>query len=385
MKSVLRTLVCLLLCVLSTAQSYVVAVEVPVEPDYTVESVPLRKVSVLDILGVESIQGLEELLFPSGMLLPTKYLDIFSFFDPAVDRADTTKEVATFLNSAYPDAGGLFTMAEIKAAELYVGLLYATSADVRSQDSPDIYGVQRFMEDAKVKLTGADMTSITVSDLDKFKAILQEHSFILAYSEIDSADEAANYWEYGLLTELQPDGSPLLGLGDRFMFASLYSKLSPANTFFGGDSEYDAEVSDQLANFWRTRLQYMSLMGLEVVNAGLPTQFVEHVPSAAVEEGGEIATTPLDVETVPVETTVVKPTPAPAFNPKEYEYPASVTEFSAGIQGGVVQTTGPLLNAQDVLLRVSLVVVCVASVVLCILDFIRKRKDPARTFRWKRK
>ena len=76
--------------------------------------------------GVGS-EELDALLYPSGMRIPTKYMDVFDLI-PFVSDVIYDSEVGKFLNRYYPDANGVFTYAEYKAVErlLYFSYLANT-------------------------------------------------------------------------------------------------------------------------------------------------------------------------------------------------------------------------------------------------------------------
>ena len=99
-------LVCLLLFTIqvSAAQSAVVTLS---SFDYSA------------VLDAESWE-VDSILYPSGMRLPTKYVDILDFIP--YDGTELSNDVTEFLLKEYPEAAGVFTYPEYRAAERFVYL-----------------------------------------------------------------------------------------------------------------------------------------------------------------------------------------------------------------------------------------------------------------------
>lgn len=73
---------------------------------------------------------LEKLLYPSGLKLPTKYLDLL-MFAPVNSDTELTGEVTYFLKTVAPVEDNIYTYAEYKAAETYLAVcrLYCSESD----------------------------------------------------------------------------------------------------------------------------------------------------------------------------------------------------------------------------------------------------------------
>ena len=69
-------------------------------------------------LKVGTSDEIDEILYPSGLELPTKYMD-FLDFTPYSGKT-ITNNVASYLNEEYPSANAKFTYAEYRAAERYL-------------------------------------------------------------------------------------------------------------------------------------------------------------------------------------------------------------------------------------------------------------------------
>lgn len=383
-------------------------------PEYglTVSNIELREVLVDDLIQAEMPEDVEFLLYPTGMELPTKYLDFFSFFDPFEHSVVCSKEVASYLNAAYPEAGGVFTLAEVKAMELYLGLLHAALDGTRSPHEIDMWEAFTFIKDNEVTLTGATPTTVAVQDMERFRGQLVAHQMILNYGQLDTADPATNYSEYQDLITVPVDGSPLMGFGWNSQYDNWYCWLTPEDSRLSADTEYDADVATRVAAFWQTRSKYMEQLGVSFVDASAPIKFVESVdpsdmwrmvyldntsllvPALSVQEwrpstqevSQETVTPP--ATTAPVES--VKPTPMPesvppSFKPQEQDYNDYVTEFNPGQQSNGSTMASRTYGWKDVLLVISIIIVVIASLTLFIMDAIRKKRDPMRTFRWKRR
>ena len=393
-----------------------VSAAAPEDYAFTVTNIKIREVPVIDLMDAESIEDIEYMLFPTGMELPTKYLDFFSFFDPFEFSLPASKEVAAYLNAAYPDAGA-FTMAEVKAAELYLGLLHASLDGVRNPYDTDVWEASQFLKSNGISLTGSQLSTIVIEDLDKFKWQIAKHQFILNYGQMTTADPPTNFSEYQDLVYIPGDGSPLMGFGWNGRYDSWYCWQTIDDSNLEASLEYNAEIEERVAYFWQTRSAYMEQLGLGVATASNPIPFVEAVKQEDMwrypTEGQESLLKPLlsieewrpeklqetteqgpaPIETTPTESAPEDAEPAqkpvetvsPTFNPQEQEYPEYVTDFSTGQQSNGSTAASRTYGFRDFLLIVSIVIVVMASVALFVVDTIRKRKDPMRTFRWKRK
>ena len=129
----------------------------------------------LDSLLAEGAD-LEALLYPSGLKLPTKYMDLLMFASITYSTP-ITSETAYFLKTAAPVEGGTYTYAEYRAAEVYLAMcrmnlaesnMTNTAASVRSLDTNTTVNWT-------MNVTNATLTNSTrmVALISNYKSILE--------------------------------------------------------------------------------------------------------------------------------------------------------------------------------------------------------------------
>lgn len=123
--------------------------------------------------------NLEALLYPSGLKLPTKYMDLL-MCAPVTSANELSGETANFLKTVAPTSDGVYTYAEYKAAELYLAICrlyvnvdnnYATGDSIRSLDKNTSVN---WMEN----ITNATLTNNTrlVQLISNYSDILEQHA-----------------------------------------------------------------------------------------------------------------------------------------------------------------------------------------------------------------
>lgn len=97
---------------------------------------PIKSVSMTDLSGALSVGGevLDDLLYPSGMVLPTKYWDFFMMGSLADYSYTMCDNVYRFMRANWPTEDGYYTYAEYEAADLFYAI-YAWSSSLSAWDT----------------------------------------------------------------------------------------------------------------------------------------------------------------------------------------------------------------------------------------------------------
>lgn len=350
--------------------------------------VPLREVNVQDLIGM-SAEEVEATLYPTGMELPTKYLDFMMFHDPWEDTWQVYQEVKIFLDSYYPSADGYYTYAEIRTVEIYLGLINLIWGGGTGYAESAFRVVDRFITASGLQLDGL-MTTVDIVDVEKLHAQLAVYELPLDMDVSEYADVPENDPAYQELI-YPPEGDGIqMGFNRHSAFDVTFNRLS---TPLGRDSQVDEIIA-----FFESRMQYLDIIGAGVVpGAQEVIEPIEKELDWSVwdyytrEEpiiqwvvppvGGIGAMHGMSIEQIPVSSAPVEPsvTPTPS---QDLPISESLASFETGIDSSDV--TIKRVNLQDILVYVSIFIVIVGVVALFVVDFIRKRKDPTRTFKWKR-
>ena len=123
----------------------------------------------LDGVDTKDSSGIDATFYPSGLSLPTKYLDVVSFLPiESLETADPS--VLEFLKINWPCEQG-YTYAEYRAAMMYLGLVEMVSgSDTAMRMYPSTSSIaSTVLDNLGIKLQGK-MSTVLIADLDRFKA-----------------------------------------------------------------------------------------------------------------------------------------------------------------------------------------------------------------------
>lgn len=303
-----------ILCLFLSCTSYAASGQSPI-------SVPVKYVSFDDITCVSTPEELEDLLYPSGMELPTKYLDLYMFAESQLESVIISPTTYDFLKSNYPVDDGAYTWAEYYAAQLYVSwveTLYEGARD--GSTSEDVEALEEFISANGIDLIACRVQTRLVSVepllqyLSKFKEALLDYS-------------SNNYIE---LKTYDMESGVSFTLGYDYLWQC---------------TDYSEPVGLDLQDrvkWYNTRIDYMNTLGI-VFDAASGVEFYSS----------------------PVETGNTNPD---YVNSLEAVYTSR--DLMSGHQG-----------VKDYVLIISLVVVVASLLVLGISDFIRRRRDPLSHWR----
>lgn len=294
---------------------------------YAVESmdeivaVDVIPVDTNEVLAVDSPEELDTLLYPSGMQLPTKYMDITMFLGSDKSTVEITKEAWEFLCENFAVPSKSYTMAEYITATMYIWIKSALCGEINvSADEVEITA-------ATVDDLGLDFTTIPFNteliNLDVLK------SYIISYT--DSLGQAP--------------GSATQGQG---MLLSIVTGCDDSATA-GADCIEQWKRNTQRVGidvqsfrlYIETRGTYMDALGIRVV------------PDA--DTGNQNYSDDAEI---------------------------AVDDLPASVEYTVVPATKQSISMGDVAVGVSLCIVIVALVIFGVRDWNNKRKDPTRKWRY---
>ena len=315
-----------------------ICVATPVSAVSTFDSDTLYNVDVLpvsfeQILDADS-QHLDQLLYPSGMELPTKYQDIMMFAEynaPVAVYGDTLN----FLHENFQTEGDKYTFAEIQTAQMYLAV-HDWSTDRNSV-------VYKQLPD---ELSSAEQ-SVIIEDVAKLRSYLNPLRNLLRGVDPEAEQSREVLPEYAYITELTPGGF-YLSMGDQFS----WDKSLGMNYIDG--------FTQRISSFLATRLAYMEAVGLRFTDSSRtePLAFPSVVIVSAESE----------LSQQPIET----------IGHSNGNY---VSEFkspmSFEISDGNVRTVG----LRDIVMVSSIIVVVLAVIVKWIKDIVRRYNDPTRKYR----
>ena len=288
--------------------------------------IPTKAVSVQEMLDTTSPAELDKLLFPSGMELPSKYLDFGQFTNVDGSTARVSPDTYSFLVTNFPTEDGEYTLAEVKAAQFYVGHWLTTS-------------------NGEFAMASLPFDSSTRSDI-----VLGDEGFPLLR-------DALLYFEEALEVSRVTNPEATIYNSPKF------HELLEDGYSFGYDYNWDdigvmsssTSLRQDIIGFCASRAKYMDYFHLEV-------QFLEGDPyvfGATVE-----IPEPQDTTETPV---------APA-QPHE-----TITDFKTGINSYDVPNEGK--GKEDYLLEGSLIVVAFAILGGAVKWLFDRRDDPTRGWR----
>ena len=313
----------------------------------TVFSIPARSVDEFVItfkdlskplLECSSAEELYSVLYPSGMELPTKYLDASVFTNDvatATVRADTLEWVTTHFPA------DSYTFAEIRAAEMY---LYVEKVFAQEEAGSGADAIMAFYESLGV--SGFPGTySLEIATWDSF------HSYITSLLS-PSTEQSLDSWDFAFASEdIVWTETP-----------SLY-------------------VSEEIAEFFEFQSSLVPIIGLSFVysSAELATYSFTKDTETVVQQTEESEKRISVSQTSDINTS----TEAPVDRIDGINYTAranpSVSDFVLVEDDSI--SVGSV-GLRDIVLVVALIFCSVCAIVFSILDWMRKRRDP--TMRYKR-
>ncbi len=148
----------------------------------------------IDDLLVEGA-NLEGLLYPSGLKLPTKYMDLL-MVAPVSYSTEVTGEVAYFLKTAAPTRNSTYTYAEYSAAEVYLGLCRMAS-DV-NDTSTTAEAVRRLDTNTTVNWM-YNITNAQLGNSQLLRELISTYRSIL--EQVGDGADASRHNQYRDLTE----------------------------------------------------------------------------------------------------------------------------------------------------------------------------------------
>ena len=336
-----------------------------------ISSIPVEVVSFEEVVTATSSEELDKLLFPSGMKLPTNYLDILSFLNFG-EEAYVSELTKDFLDSNYPlDGRSGYTQAEWRSAQLYVATRIMLESPDRTFKDRDYTAMVDFLD-------AADDRSLSVSNVELFRGMLVEYSDFLNGSLMSGSASYENSESYNEM--LSGDES---GIVYTLGMASILDVTA--------DRPVDSYEERTLSVFWETREDYMSAMGLEFSGTADDTQLfssVEADDELSSQDCSEIDDTVVEEpESIVVgDETVVKEQESVVVEDTVSENQnilQSNSEYLKSFATGITESDAVERERsfRDYLLTVCIVLVAVCAIAYGVVDFIRKRNDPARKYR----
>lgn len=345
-------IVCLaVLLAMSHAQAIEFSKPVPDGLDTSV-TIKVKPVDFASLRGATAEEW-DQTLFPSGMQIPTKYLDLSLAYDIG-EETTISSAVYVFLVKNWPCLDKTYTYAEILAARMWVHIWSVTQLPVEEMSSA--LSAKMWLGSIGEE-TVPTTTSVVISSPELFWSAV--------VSSIASESIEAD-------AEIKTTGGAPVRFDAGFNWEGY--------VLHGPNSVTEQKLSD----FWETRLQYMQDVGLKVVqsetslcdfNVLYPEeQTFETGPGGAFDTG---------------ETEVQKPATAPE-EPAKTEPPKYAPEY---LGDSYVDTVPVITNGfgevdREIGLRDTYTTVCIILAIVfitvgAVVDYLKKRDDPSRKYkRW---
>lgn len=425
----MKKIISLFLLVTLMSTSMTVYASVPID-DVSIDIQPIKYSEVLEAAENNS---LEELLYPSGLTLPTKYCDLFAFASNVQEEKITATQVKRMLELNWPTSNGRYTMAEVLAAELYY---YTYCWPLYSDDemSPVIVAIDD-LSGTQLSFRG-DTYSAVVSDTTKFIPLLEEFEPLLTSLEKDEGNPQNSELYYQVISRGNSYGFPLT-YGYDFNWAHYMLPDQTTNDVY--------TVRQDLANYYDGLKQLWSTFGIQFTTCQVNIVDTNHLLAynnmtwAVLDDelltqnqlplfSGDLPTPPdssvdkyfTSEYTLPLPTKIEPSSyrdPNVQYNPvhpsievqeptggdtsemkdppvisspdkssgassnSSYQPNPSVGGFSMDTSENVI--TKRTYNLKDIFTIVSVIVVIALVIGLCVVDFMRRRENPAN--RWKRR
>ena len=330
-----------------------------------------------DYFGLNS-EELDRLMYPSGMKIPTKYMDLLDFI-PFENKFIYNDEVSEFLNMYYPEANGLFTYPEYKAVER---LFYFTKLNsVYGSNSTIVQTLHDIEKDSNIHFF-KQLSDVRLLDTKYLWDLLEPYQVLFeslgTYSEdvIDSLEYsrflALNAEDYmftnGLSVKLEGKNANseywgTLGKAlDHYQATARVLGLSYVNYTYGIDVVNSKVRFVNFVGQELTTLQYVIK-----VNSSDEFQFRVQIDNENVVSGSERLLPTVDDYTRDEGRTLVTNPDASMFDVIDEVMPS-----------GAYLSGSHAYGFRDVLGIVSSIFIAITIVVLWIISFVKNRKDPIK-------
>ena len=220
------------------------AEETPTEPVIAEDPVG-RYPSRLDTQGIKIVSpslddlladgaNLESLLYPSGLQLPTKYMDLL-MMAPTNSSSTVAGETANFLKTIAPTPNSTYTFAEYTAADVYLAICRVYSMEPGTTDTAD--ALQSLDVNTTVNWM-KNITNATLSDSSKLVSLLGQYKSIL--ESFGGGGSIVTHKQYKDITSEHKD-----------VYYSLGS-LSRYSSFADGSAQNDSGLSTYTLSLYST-------------------------------------------------------------------------------------------------------------------------------------
>ena len=220
------------------------AEETPMVPVVTEDPVG-RYPSRLDTQGIKIVSpslddllaegaNLEALLYPSGLQLPTKYMDLL-MLAPTNSSSTVVGETANFLKTIAPTPNNTYTFAEYTAADVYLAICRVYSMEPGTTDTTD--ALQSLDINTTVNWM-KNVTNATLSDSAKLVSLLGQYKGIL--ESFGGGGSVVNHKQYKDLISEHKNAYYSLG------------NLSMYSSFADGSAQNDSNLSAYTLSLYST-------------------------------------------------------------------------------------------------------------------------------------
>lgn len=335
-----RVIACI--CVVTSLSASLHTTASATESNYT--SVELIPVAESDILAANSSDALDSLLYPNGVALPTKYLDICMLAENDMESMPVSLEAWDVLSQYFPSDSGKYTFAECYAAQLYVGWYYTVYRGYLGEETENAVDEAELLKSGTSNIGLAlcgEVDDVRVTNLVTLKQYLSDY--------VDSAISDSD--------GVTKDGIVSMGVD----YAWEVTSWTP---LLGLDYQ-------KLGSFLSTRGVYLDAIGAEYTNTG--TQIFED---------------PFAVTSTAASNAVVgSQSAAPDSDSSSSSYNLASTDSNPSIgdlgsDAVTVSAVTKSIGVRDVLTVLCIILVFCAFFGMWVVDIIRRRKDPLRKWRW---
>lgn len=346
-----------------------------------VSAVSIVDVSAITIIPFDYEQtksgNVEEVCYPSGLQLPTKYCD---FMDYVPYSEGTHQDLAAgLLNTLHPECEGKFTYPEYMAAKRFVFL--TKSCLLSAEEAPYRTNIEVVMAESEWSL-GMNFSNVQLGDTTRFCNALSIYQDLLQSTADGEQPTSHQYWE--LFTQEMGEGFYLTTGSVNFYD---YEPLDCVDTELMSGITCIEYIS-QLPKFW-------SYLGCSIIPTAMFAGFQdnslvissEHLADSVLSIlGVEVVTSEKGASDTISETNEPIPEKKPEVKPTEETPYVDVTKdsdiVSIDLKATGVMKPVKAYNARDVISITAFIFVTIAVIVLWIINTIRKRKDPL--YKWLR-
>lgn len=193
-------------------------------------SIQLYDFEISDLYEADG-DTIDKILYPSGMQLPTKYMDVLDFVpykDISIDNI-----VSNFLNKYFSNAEGKFTYAEYKAAERFV---YFRSILSMWDESNTIVNSLFNIKNVFDWSMDGYFTVPVIEDATKLNNLFKVYGGL--FGELSAGNNVSNYSDLYDKLFLDRGHNIILTLGEEFIICDLTLSSVPMNNVVGDYSEF---------------------------------------------------------------------------------------------------------------------------------------------------